>query len=384
MITYGLFHQDEVYMKSGHDFTSRNFNHFVYDLWLFFSQWFLEFAVDLYTVWLCLRHRVSLSDVVGYSNPGLEQGLYFNKSQFSEKLLAAGYAAPQTLFLPRSWSHAERLARAEVFIAGKQLSYPLVVKPCSGNCGFGVRRIDDPSQLDREFHTGDEDRMLQEFCPHAVEIGVFYLRDPRTGHGRVVEINEKIIPTVTGDGSSSLRELIKHQDFQSTRHLLKANQHRLDLVPASGERIPLIFTRNYSAGGILQEVSGYDSVRLSRFFDEVSDALGGFYYGRYDILIPSRECLEDPTREHFIFLEGNGVGSALHSIYYPGVGLLGGITRQCAMVRELFSIIVNNRHRLPPLKEKYGWKLVWLNLRYHLRTFSSLRLFAFAFQTSTK
>ena len=102
------------------------------------------------------------------------------------------------------------VAAAEQAMAEAGLGYPLVVKPDIGCNGTGVRLVDDRAALSRYLSAYPRGAgvLLQEFVPEEGEAGLFYIRHPDEPRGRITSITLKFPPVVTGDGRSTLRQLI--------------------------------------------------------------------------------------------------------------------------------------------------------------------------------
>ena len=100
---------------------------------------------------------------------------------------------------------------AEAAMVQAGLAYPVVVKPDIGCNGTGVRLVQDQAALARYLAVFPRDAgvLLQEFIPEDGEAGLFYIRAARTkGADASRSITLKFPPTVTGDGRSTLRDLV--------------------------------------------------------------------------------------------------------------------------------------------------------------------------------
>ena len=238
------------------------------------------------------------------------------------------------------------------------LSYPIVWKPNSGGQGTGVKKVKDRGSLKTLIKDMRCDHLVQEFCDYPIEIGVFYTSNPGKNCGDIIEISEKSIPQVEGDGRSTMEFLIEKAKFHNENILLSLNKDLLNQVPAKGCKINLGFARNRATGGLMTSIHDFDEEKLTNFFDEFSEALGEFCYGRLDIFVKSYKSLETLDYEDFMFLEANGVGSAVLSAYYEDRTFSQSIKSQCNVIRKLFEIVEANRKKFPDLKPKDGWKFL--------------------------
>lgn len=87
-------------------------------------------------------------------------------------------------------------------------NFPVIVKPDVGQRGVGVARCNDLSELRRSIERSNVDLIVQPYHPGPYEVGIFYVRLPSEQKGRIFSMTEKVFPMVTGDGRSTLRELI--------------------------------------------------------------------------------------------------------------------------------------------------------------------------------
>lgn len=81
--------------------------------------------------------------------------------------------------------------------------------PDLGQCGMAIRLIRTREQAQDYWRQTDAPLVAQHYAPGPHEIGVFYYRFPHEARGRIFAITEKIFPLITGDGRSTLTELIE-------------------------------------------------------------------------------------------------------------------------------------------------------------------------------
>ena len=164
------------------------------------------------------------------------------------------------------------------------------------------------------------DVLVQEFAD-GVEASVFYYRHPREQQGHIFSITEKVFPTVIGDGSSTLEELIIDD---SRAHIIaasyfKRNEGRLQGVPDLGEKVQLVEIGAHSKGTIFRDGGWVLSEALHATIDRLSFEIPGFYLGRYDVRAAS---FEELSAGNFKIIELNGVTSESTNIYDPRYSLL--------------------------------------------------------------
>jgi hypothetical protein len=293
--------------------------------WEFWPLWMFYSPVVLYILWLALKHR-SLS-LFTAANPAIPAGGFLGESK-SEILR----------HLPE-----EFVARYEL-VTGPPSSYPIVLKPDVGQRGLGVAVVRNRQEAEEYFQLERGPTIAQQFVP-GFEFGVFYYRYPNEATGHIYSITEKRFPSVTGDGESTLEELILRDDRAvcMARFFLKKHADRLDEVPAAGVVVPLCELGTHCRGSVFKDGSWVKTPELEAVIDEISRGFDGFYVGRYDIRTPS---VEDFKRgRNFKIVELNGVTSEATHIYQPGASLLTGYRTLMRQWWITFEIAAQNRAR---------------------------------------
>ena len=266
-------------------------------------------------LWFCLRAR-SLWFFTA-SNPTLTFGGFEGESKKEMYNQLPSGSFPESIFVHPNLSIAE----VEQMLSAYKMTYPLAVKPDVGKMGLMFRRLDRPEQLAEYHSTVAFEYIIQRFVDYPLELSVFYYRIPDATKGTITGFIRKDFLEVTGDGKSTLWELmLDYPRVQFRLEELAAKHHdKLDTVLASGERYCLSSALNLSRGGKLVSLEHEKDERLLKVFDGLSHYTGSFYYGRYDIKCRSIDDLK--RGEHFTILEYNGSGAEPHHVYGNGYSL---------------------------------------------------------------
>jgi len=253
----------------------------------------------------------------------------------------------RTHLVPASGTPAERVAEARAFMAREGLDWPVVLKPDAGQRGSGVAVVRSSDELEAYLGTICVDAVIQEHCA-GEEFGVFYYRDPDEPQGHVFAITEKVFPEVVGDGHSTLERLILDDPRAvcMARFYLERHLARLWDVPAAGERVRLVEIGNHCRGALFRDGTALRSKELEAAFDRISAGFEGFYFGRYDVLVPSTADL--CAGRAFKIIELNGGTSEATSIYDPRNTLLDAYRVLFEQWRILFRIADANARRGAP------------------------------------
>lgn len=298
--------------------------------------------------WLAMRHgglRLPL-----LANPGIPAGGLVGEAKSAvfaaltgpERAALAPYAT-----LDRAGAAVSQVAEAEAVMAHAGLSYPIVAKPDLGCRGAGVRPVRDEDELLAylESFPSGERLILQQLVDAEGEAGVFYVRGPGERHGRIVSLTLKYFPHVTGDGISTVEQLI-HRDPRAGRvpHLyLPRFADRLDLVLEPGARLRLVFAGNHCRGAIFRDGSAYVTEALTRRFDAIADCIDGFHFGRFDIRFADFAALR--RGGDFTIVEFNGAGAESTHIWDSRMTLRRAWATLMRQYALLFEIGAANRRR---------------------------------------
>lgn len=266
-------------------------------------------------IWYCIRSR-SLWFFTA-SNPGLTFGGMDGegKEEMYNGLPPGTY--PKSIYISPS-SPFDEVVKT---IISENLKYPFAAKPNVGMMGFMFRKIYSREDLEKYHKKIPVKYLLQDFIDAPVEVCVFYYRHPASKKGTISGMAKKENAEVTGDGHSSLYELIqKHPGvrFNLQKMYTRHKQYLHNILP-NGEIYNLSDATNRSQGGKMVGLNVTPSEKLCKLFDDISNYSGSFFYGRYDIKCSSVKDFLDG--KNFIILEYNGSGSGIQHIYGNGTGL---------------------------------------------------------------
>ena len=318
----------------------------------FWPMWAFYPPVMLYAAWLMLRYRGSLLPTV--ANPSFPGGGFYGESKAEILALAIrhvpDWVAP-FIRLQRPDASAGDAASerdaALTALAAAGLSLPVVAKPDLGCRGAGVKLVRTPANLLAYIDAFPRGAafLLQRLVPHEGEAGIFYCRRPGEQRGRIVSITLKYFPHVTGDGRSSLRELIlaDRRAGQLSHLYLRRHTARLDEVLRAGESIRLAFAGSHSRGAIFRNGTHLVTPQMEARFDAIAQAMPEFHFGRFDVRFADFEQVQ--RGEGFTILEVNGAGAESTHIWDRRTGLLQAWRDLMRQYRWLFEIGAANRAR---------------------------------------
>lgn len=200
-------------------------------------------------------------------------------------------------------------------IKEKKIIFPLIAKPDIGFRGLLVEKITTKEALKNYLEKYSIDIIIQEFLDYENECGIFYHRNPKNDSGKISSLTLKRFLSVTGDGTSTLKELIL-ADERAKLYIdlfTKIHHDKIIKVPLKGKVIKLTAVGNHSKG--TQFINGNHLIndKLTATFDKLSKSIPGWYYGRIDLKYNTFEELEKGT--DFKVLEINGIIAEPTHIY---------------------------------------------------------------------
>lgn len=254
--------------------------------------------------------------------------------------------------LQRATAMAERMARVRTFLQSGRC----VLKPDQGERGTGVVVVKDEASAEKWLQACPYDAIAQEFI-EGDEFGVAWCRNPETGHGEIHSIAYKVLPSLIGDGASTIEDLILKNDrtVAMARFHLKAQAGRLAEVPAVGEQVSLGDLGTHARGATFYDARELTSPALHAAFEDLMAEVPGVDFGRFDVRAPSRAALQ--AGQAIAVLEFNGVtGEAAH-VYQPGYPWYRGVLDMIAHLRRASRIGAHNRkngHAPATLRQLWG------------------------------
>ena len=323
--------------------------------------WGICVPLVLQWLWLGLRHRsLTLPSV---ANPELTAGglvgegkmEYFRSmGPHARAMTAATCAIRVTGML------TQESVQNTIVSAG--LSFPLIVKPDLGMCGYGVRMVRSLSDLMGYLSQfpHEEDVVLQAYLAGDNEAGIFYARTPGEACGRVIGMAYRSYPRVVGDGVHTIGALVaadpRLRRVRTPSHRLRVDPLR---VPAIGEVVRLATIGSTRVGGLYRDGTSAITPALTSAIDAIAQDMPNFYVGRFDVRFSSLADLRAGTG--FMLMEVNGAGSEAIQAWDPKYGLSAALRIIFRKQRLVFAIGARNRaHGHQPLGI---WPLIQLHRR---------------------
>jgi D-alanine-D-alanine ligase-like ATP-grasp enzyme len=316
----------------------------------------------IYPYWflLCLRARSFF--FFNTSNPTIYNGGFLMESKKAIYDLIPKEYYPGTLLF-KAGARIEEIITA---LKQRKFEFPLIAKPDIGMKGLSVQKVNNEAELASYAEQSKVDFLVQEFISFEQEVGIFYYRYPGEEKGHISGIVRKEFLTVTGDGISTIKSLLKKDKrfVLQLSVLEKTYGDKLQRVLDAGEEFLLVPYGNHARGAKFTDVTHWCDEELRKSIDSVCQRVTGFYFGRMDVRYSSWAELKEGR--NFSIVELNGAGSEPTHMYDPRHSLLFAWKEIIRHWNILFRISRANSRILqkPYMKMREGIQMLKANREY--------------------
>ncbi|MEQ9310490.1 MAG: VTT domain-containing protein [Balneolaceae bacterium] len=316
--------------------------------WEFWSPFIIYSFVLTYVFSLWIKYRSAT--ICTLANPAIREGGFIkeSKKEILDAIKATESVAKYT-FISKEKSADKKLSIIEAFMDEYDLNFPIVIKPDVGERGRGVFIPKSIKELRFHLKSIFEDLIVQQFI-EGEEFGVFYYRYPTEENGHIFSITKKEYLKLYGDGVHTLEELILKNPRAVCLAELHFDKHIDDLyeIPERGTEIKLVELGTHARGAIFYDGNEFITQDLKNEMDRISKSIEGFYFGRYDVKVPTQQELMNG--ENITVIELNGITSESTNIYDPKHSFINGIRTLMQQWKIAYSIGFEVKKNNPELK----------------------------------
>ena len=315
--------------------------------------------VPIYFLWGYYAIKARSVFFFNASNPKIKNGGFImeSKKQIYDLLPKESY--PSTILIKEN----TELKNIVDIIVEKRIYFPLIAKPDIGLRGSGVKKIRNVYELGEYAKKANFDFLIQDLIPFKNEVGIFYVRHPHQKEGKITGIVSKEFLIVTGDGVSTIEELIcKTPRFQFQLEVLREEYgDQLCQVLKKDEMVNLVPFGNHARGAKFLDGSHWITPKLTTMIDAIAKKVPEFYFGRFDIMYNTFEELE--RGENFQIVELNGAASEPTHIYDPKHSVWFAWKELARHITYMYEIsAANHKKGVPYLDYKVGIREYKLHL----------------------
>lgn len=289
---------------------------------------------------LCIKYKTSIS-IIAKSNPAFPYG----GLPFASKKEIFDIFKHKKSFLPyelikHNIELKQKIKLANDFIA--KVNYPIIAKPDTSHRGIDVNLINTNDELLELLRKQKWDYILQEYCDHDYEFGIFYYRLPKDKKGNIISLSSKKIPIISGNGIDTLKTLILNSEIDNKNTILAKFSTKLDFILPKDESLKTLVCASHAQGAIFDDAKEHITQNLIDKMDEICN-VNGFYFGRLDVRAKSLDALKQGD---FRIIEINGATSEFIHIYDKAYSFKEGLSELKKQWDLLFKISNENRNIL--------------------------------------
>lgn len=261
-----------------------------------------------YYAYLAIRARHPFFYVA--ANPGIKSGGSGFESKYETIMMLPQKWAPKTIFAKKGGAFSQ--IKIQMKEAG--IDFPVIAKPDVGFRGLLVEKVNDFYQLKTHLQKNAIDFIIQEFIDTPIEFSVFYHRIPNEQKGQITSLTIKEFLQIQGDGKSSFGDLLSQSDRAKIimDDLQSRYENNWDTILEKDAKIKVVEIGNHCRGTHFINGNHLIDSQLHEHFDELSQLVVGWNYGRVDIRCESIDALKNGD---FKIIEINGVLSEPTHIY---------------------------------------------------------------------
>lgn len=284
--------------------------------WEYWPFWLIYYP--MFPVWLYYSIKARSFFFFNAANPGMKNGGMAMISKMDIYNMIPGQFIPQTLFINKE----DALEPALEQVLERGIRFPFIAKPDIGMKAFGVQKIHDKDEFRKYMNWTPSHFLVQELIPYQKEVGIFYVRKPNEAQGKITGIVSKEFLSITGNGQSTMLELIKNnpRSHLQLKVLEQKFGDQLQNVLDREEEFILVPYGSHTRGAKFVDISHKINKDLVKTIDGVCSQINGFHYGRLDVLYNSFEELSQG--KNFSIIEVNGAGGEATHIYDPKHSLI--------------------------------------------------------------
>jgi hypothetical protein len=315
--------------------------------------------IPIYFLWAYYAIRARTIFFFNATNPTITNGGFLMESKKEIYDLIPQQYYPKTDFVKENID----FKLVKQILQDSNIQFPLITKPDIGLRGSAVKKINTLDELKEYHNKANFDYLLQDLIPFKNEFGIFYVRFPNESRGKITGIVAKEFLIVTGDGKSSIKDLIKQNPrFElQLKTLEKEFGDKLKNVLSKGEELNLVPFGNHCRGSKFIDASHLITPKLEAVINEMCLQIDGFYFGRMDLMYNTVSELEEG--KNFQVVEINGSASEPTHIYDPKHSIFFAWKELARHITFMYQIsVANHQNGIKYLSHKEGMKQYRLHL----------------------
>ncbi|MBI1224906.1 MAG: hypothetical protein GC192_06680 [Bacteroidetes bacterium] len=285
--------------------------------WEYWPMWAANLPLVLIIAYFALRARRLLFFTV--VNPVIETSGMWGESKFNILRRIPDSHVPATVFVKKGTDFQAVMEKMRSVGLDK---WPVIAKPDIGERGFLVKKIKNEAELQDYLSKNQINFLIQKLVDEPLELAVMCHRMPGSAATTVSSICVKETLKVTGDGHSSIHQLMQRSDRANLQleRFEREQPALMHQVPALGQTLELEPIGNHCRGTMFLNGNEHIDPALTQVFETVLSQMEEIHYGRFDMKCRSIEHLR--STGEFKVMEFNGIGAEPAHIYDPAYPML--------------------------------------------------------------
>ncbi len=278
------------------------------------TQWeywpIAAFYIPVFPYYVLLSFRAGHPFFYAAANTAIKDGGSGFESKYDTIVMLPEKWAPKTMLVQKG-TDFQTVANQ---LKELGIKFPMIAKPDVGFRGLLVEKVKTLEALKDHIQKNEIDFIIQEFVESPIEFSVFYHKMPGERKGKITSLTIKEFLEIKGDGKTTFGELLEKKSrakviFEDLQ--LRYNQD-WQSIPTEGQKIKVVEIGNHARGAHFVNGNHLIDDKLHAIFEELSDQIPGWNYGRVDIRCNS---IEELKKGNFKIIEINGVLSEPTHIY---------------------------------------------------------------------
>ncbi len=277
------------------------------------------YVFNIPVVFIWLWNAIKSRDLFFFTltNPGIPTGGFFGESKSEILKHLPDNVKPKTVL----WQAPVPEEVIENRFVQSGLTFPIIIKPEVGERGWLISRINTMQELNDHIQAHPIDLIIQPFIDLPMEVSIMVFKLPDDSQSKVTSICLKEFLHVTGDGRSTIEQLILLQDrallhYEKLR--TKLGPRMLEILP-KGETLILEQIGNHCRGTKFINRNDQIDNSIREVMVGILSKMPDVYYGRFDMKMISWEQLREG--KGIQVMEFNGTSSDPAHIYDPGYSI---------------------------------------------------------------
>lgn len=231
------------------------------------------------------------------------------------------------------------VSEMQELVTERKIFFPVFIKPIRGERAAGVQFLPNKSALSKVVLDSNRSYLIEEAIMTTSEFCINVVRDLATQMFLVFSITERVIPTVIGDGETTIKALVLLLDMpvlQKQKIVSALEIEFLDTVLARNISQTVVRTASISYGTnyVNQRLTLAQKKLLEQQMNKVLSHATGFNIGRFDI---KANNLDELLAGEFKVIELNGIGGMPTHVYETHLSL----NQKQAILNEYFDLLQN-------------------------------------------